>query len=96
MSHVFKADVLETDLSGASARSRASRVQMRELCRGISSPISCAGMRNPTPLRGVILGRFAPQEGSMAAFDGDNDLGPIVVAVVLGTLVAGAFIFGWN
>ena len=32
----------------------------------------------------------------MAAFDGDNDLGPIVVAVVLGTLVAGAFIFGWN
>jgi hypothetical protein len=32
----------------------------------------------------------------MAAFDGDNDLGPLVVAVVLGTLVAGAFIFGWN
>ena len=32
----------------------------------------------------------------MAAFDHDNDLGPIVVAVVLGTLVAGAFLYGWN
>ena len=32
----------------------------------------------------------------MAAFDNDNDLGPIVVAVVLGTIVAGAFIYGWN
>ncbi|MEA2979692.1 MAG: hypothetical protein QOF91_324 [Alphaproteobacteria bacterium] len=32
----------------------------------------------------------------MAAFDGDNDLGPIVVATVLATLVAGAFIYGWN
>jgi hypothetical protein len=27
----------------------------------------------------------------MAAFSEDNDLGPIVVTVVLGTLVAGAF-----
>ena len=32
----------------------------------------------------------------MAAFDNDNDLGPIVVAVVLGTIVAGAFIYGWD
>ena len=32
----------------------------------------------------------------MAAFSEDSDLGPIVVTVVLGTLVAGAFIFGWN
>jgi hypothetical protein len=32
----------------------------------------------------------------MAAFDGDNDLGPVVVTVVLGTLIAGAFIYGWN
>ena len=32
----------------------------------------------------------------MAAFDGDNDLGPVVVMVVLGTLIAGAFIYGWK
>jgi hypothetical protein len=32
----------------------------------------------------------------MSAFDRDNDLGPIVVAVVLGTLVAGAFVYVWN
>ena len=32
----------------------------------------------------------------MAAFDGDNELGPVVVTVVLGTLVAGAFIYGWK
>jgi hypothetical protein len=32
----------------------------------------------------------------MAAFDDDNDLGPIVLTVVLTTLVAGAFIYGWN
>lgn len=32
----------------------------------------------------------------MAVFKDDNDLGPIVVAVVLGTLVAGAFMYGWN
>jgi hypothetical protein len=32
----------------------------------------------------------------MAAFESDNDLGPIVVAVVLGTLVAGAFLYVWN
>jgi hypothetical protein len=31
----------------------------------------------------------------MAAFDEDNELGPIV-AVVLGTLVVGALIYGWN
>ena len=28
--------------------------------------------------------------------DDDNDIGPIVVAVVLGTLVVGAFLYGWN
>jgi hypothetical protein len=28
--------------------------------------------------------------------DDDNDIGPIVVAVILGTLVVGAFIYGWN
>ena len=32
----------------------------------------------------------------MAAFDNDNDLGPIVVAVVLGTVVTGAFLYSWN
>ena len=32
----------------------------------------------------------------MAAFDGDNDLGPVVVMVVLGTLIAGAFMYGWK
>lgn len=32
----------------------------------------------------------------MSAFDSDNDLGPVVVAVVLGTLVAGAFVYVWN
>jgi hypothetical protein len=32
----------------------------------------------------------------MAVFDGDNDIGPVVVTVVLGTLVAGAFLYGWN
>jgi hypothetical protein len=32
----------------------------------------------------------------MAAFDEDNELGPIVVAVVVGTLVVGALIYGWN
>ena len=26
----------------------------------------------------------------------DNDLGRVVVTVVLGTLIAGAFIYGWN
>jgi hypothetical protein len=31
-----------------------------------------------------------------AMTDDDNDIGPIVVAVVLGTLVAGAFLYGWN
>lgn len=32
----------------------------------------------------------------MAAFDDTSDLGPVVVAVVLGTLVAGAFLYGFN
>ena len=32
----------------------------------------------------------------MAAFDDTSDLGPVVVAVVLGTLIAGAFVYGWN
>jgi hypothetical protein len=31
-----------------------------------------------------------------AMTDDDNDIGPIVVAVVLGTLVVGAFLYGWN
>jgi hypothetical protein len=36
----------------------------------------------------------ATKEISMT--DDDNDIGPIVVAVVLGTLVVGAFLYGWN
>jgi hypothetical protein len=32
----------------------------------------------------------------MPRFDDDNDFGLIVTTVVLGTLVAGAFIYGWN
>jgi hypothetical protein len=32
----------------------------------------------------------------MAAFEGDNEVGPVVITVVLGTLVAGSLIYGWN
>jgi hypothetical protein len=35
-------------------------------------------------------------EAGMAVFDDDSDVGPIVITVVLTTLVAGAFIYGWN
>ena len=32
----------------------------------------------------------------MAAFDDSSDLGAIVIAVVVATVAAGAFIYAWN
>ena len=32
----------------------------------------------------------------MAAFDDSNDFGAIVIAVVVATVAAGAFIYAWN
>jgi hypothetical protein len=36
------------------------------------------------------------QEVVMAAFDDSNDFGAIVIAVVVATVAAGAFIYAWN
>ena len=66
-----------------------------ELRRRISGGGSRAGLRNPASPRGVIP-QMTNTRKEFAMTDDDNDIGPIVVAVVLGTLVAGAFLYGWN
>jgi hypothetical protein len=94
---VFEGDVSEANPQGAFTPCHPARFQVLELCRGVSGHIASTGLRNPAASDGVILQPLEPQEGlAMAALDDDNDLGPIAVAVVLGTIVAGAFIYGLN